>query len=141
MSTRNVELIHIRLREELDRLQLKPAAAAKAAGEPDSQGLRDVLGGRKRLSAELLAGLVATSGVDARYVLAGQRSDQGELLTSEERYLIDRYRASQQELRDAVLRVLLGGVEGASPKKIGKQVQVSVGTNHGQMAEKITNKK
>lgn len=77
MSTRKVELIHIRLKSELERLGMKPAAAAKAAGEPDSQGLRDVLGGRKRLSAELLAAL-SVAGVDVAYVLTGVRQ-QSEL--------------------------------------------------------------
>lgn len=69
-------MLHIRLKAELDRLALKPVAAAKAIGEPDSQGLRDVLGGRKRLSAELLAALAVT-GVDVAYVLTGQRQGQG----------------------------------------------------------------
>jgi len=98
-------LLHVRLKEELDRLGLKPAAAAKAVGEQDSQGLRDVLGGRKRLSAELLAALSET-GVDVAYVLTGQRADM--VLTAEERLLIERYRESPRPLRDAALRVLLG---------------------------------
>ena len=98
-------MLHVRLKEELDRLGLKPAAAAKAVGEQDSQGLRDVLGGRKRLSAELLAALSAT-GVDVAYVLTGQRADM--VLTAEERLLVERYRESPRPLRDAALRVLLG---------------------------------
>lgn len=69
-------MLHIRLKEELERLGLKPVAAAKAIGEPDSQGLRDVLGGRKRLSAELLAALAGT-GVDVAYVLTNQRQGHG----------------------------------------------------------------
>jgi hypothetical protein len=69
-------LIHVRLKEELERLGIKPAAAAKAAGEADSQGLRDVLGGRKRLSADLLAALESV-GVDVSYVLLGRRGAQG----------------------------------------------------------------
>lgn len=97
-------MIRVRLKDELDRLGLKPTAAAKAVGEPDSQGLRDVLGGRKRLSADLLAALAAT-GVDVAYVLTGHRSDMS--LTAEERVLVERYRESPKPLRDAALRVLL----------------------------------
>lgn len=98
-------MIHVRLKEELDRLGLKPAAASKAVDEPDSQGLRDVLGGRKRLSAELLAALAVT-GVDVAYVLTGHRADVS--LTAEERMLVERYRESPRPLKDAALRVLLG---------------------------------
>lgn len=64
-----------RLKEELARLGLTPASAAKAIGEKDSQGLRDVLGTRKRLSAEFLAAFGAI-GVDVAYVLTGQRQGQ-----------------------------------------------------------------
>lgn len=105
MSTGAVELIHVRLKEELDRLGLRPSAVAKAIGEPDSQGLRDVLGGRKRLSADLLAAMAAT-GIDVGYVLTGQKVAAA--LTTEERLLIERYRESPRQLRDAALRVLLG---------------------------------
>lgn len=52
----NVEEIHERLRAELEsRGYTKPVMAARAAGLENSQGLRDVLAGRKRLSTELLA--------------------------------------------------------------------------------------
>jgi len=67
-----VDLIHTRLKEEFDRLGLKAATAAKAIGDSDSQGLRDVLGGRKRLSADLLSAL-APHGVDVVYVVTGSR--------------------------------------------------------------------
>lgn len=88
MSTGIMELIHVRLRNELGRLGLKPAAAAKAVGEPDSQGLRDVLGGRKRLSAELLAALSAI-GVDVAYVLTGGRQSAGLLESAVHQAVLD----------------------------------------------------
>ena len=100
-----MDLLHVRLKEELDRLGLKPASAARAIGEPDSQGLRDVLGNRKRLSAELLAAFAAI-GVDVSYVVTGQRGESA--LSAEERLLLERYRESPKPLRDAALRVLLG---------------------------------
>ena len=65
-------MIHIRLKDEFERLGIKPASAAKAIGETDSQSLRDVLGGRKRLSADLLSSLAVT-GIDLVYVLTGSR--------------------------------------------------------------------
>ena len=87
-------MIHVRLKDELDRLGLKPAAASKAVGEPDSQGLRDVLGGRKRLSADLLAAL-AEIGCDALYILTGQRTaavPPAPPLKPDEAALLDNYR-------------------------------------------------
>jgi hypothetical protein len=101
MSTGNVELLHVRLKEELERLGLKPAEAARAAGEQDSQGLRDVLGGRKRLSAELLSGLDA-AGVDVYYVLTGQRVATATTLTAREAALVDNYRASDEDAKKAL---------------------------------------
>lgn len=132
--------MHLRLIEERERLGLNQEQMA-AAGGMKKRAYCYYESGERTPDAVFLAG-VAKFGADVEYIVTGQRGGKnGEQLSGEERYLLDRYRASPQELRDAALRVLLGGVEGASPKKIGKQVQVSVGTNHGQMAEKITNKK
>ena len=153
MSTGNVELIHVRLKGELDRLGLKPAAAAKQAGEPDSQGLRDVLGGRKRLSADLLAGL-ALAGVDAAYVVTGVRGasaindvaihqavlDAIELLSLEGK--ID-----AQQLAKAVVKLCRRSTQSADAGGMiqsnvikGGRVEMNVGINHGQVAEgNITN--
>lgn len=68
-----MEHIHIRLREELERLGLSMAEAARLIGEESSQGIRDVCSGRKRASAELVAKL-ATAEADVLYILTGQRS-------------------------------------------------------------------
>lgn len=127
-------MLHVRLKEELERLGLKPAAAAKAVGEPDSQGLRDVLGGRKRLSAELLAALSAT-GVDVAYVLTGQRADMA--LTADERMLVERYRESPRPLRDAALRVLLGADQ---PKALGATQTFHAPVSGGVAGRDIVNK-
>lgn len=62
-----------RLKAELKAGQMSQAKAARVAGLPDSQGLRDALTGRKRLSAELLASL-AHAGIDVLFVLIGRRS-------------------------------------------------------------------
>lgn len=71
-----MEKIHERLRAELEAKGLSAAQAARDAGEPDSQGLRDVLSGRKRLSAELLGALVRGTGIDGAYVLSGKTQQQ-----------------------------------------------------------------
>jgi plasmid maintenance system antidote protein VapI len=63
------------LRDELERLGLSMAEAARAIGEESSQGIRDVCSGRKRASAELVAKL-SVAGVDVLYTLTGQRSNQ-----------------------------------------------------------------
>lgn len=97
-------MLHIRLKEELDRLSLKPAAAAKAAGDADSQGLRDVIGGRKRLSADLLSALAVT-GVDVLYVLTGQRGPT--VLVAEEQVLLDGYRALDKGTKMRTLAFVL----------------------------------
>ncbi|MCW5669117.1 MAG: hypothetical protein KIT86_05610 [Hydrogenophaga sp.] len=71
MSTVDVEMLLARLRDELGRFG-SVAEASRQIGEPSPLGLRDVCNGRKRLSAELLARLAA-EGVDALYVLTGER--------------------------------------------------------------------
>ncbi len=72
MSTGDVENIHIRIRQELERLGLSLAEAARRMGEADSQGVRDVCSGRKRVTAEFLAKLVEIQG-DVLFVLTGKR--------------------------------------------------------------------
>ena len=68
-----VEEIHKRLKAELTALGFSTAEAARVAGLPDSQGLRDTLSGRKRVTADLLA-LLLPLGIDALYVLGGQHT-------------------------------------------------------------------
>lgn len=82
---------------------------------------------------------IADIGADVRYIITGKRDGPvPEAMTSDERYLLERYRGSPQPLKDAALRVLLGG---ELPSKTQKQINVAVGSNHGQMAGKIINKK
>jgi len=95
--------MHTRLKEELARLELSAAEAARIAELQDSQGLRDVLGGRKRLSAELLAVLAARCGIDAMYVLLGQRAGAGgATLAPDEEILLDNYRDSPPDAQAAI---------------------------------------
>lgn len=125
-------MLHVRLRNELERLGIKPAAAARAAGEPDSQGLRDVLGGRKRLSADLLAAIGATSGVDVLYVLTGERNAPSPVvLSSDEQELLALFRAAPLAVKATAIGGLRAGAQ-AAPPTIGKQVNVTA--NGGQAA-------
>ncbi|MGU7855422.1 hypothetical protein ACV22X_22030 [Burkholderia orbicola] len=131
-STGFVELIHVRLKEELDRLGLKPAAAAKLAGEPDSQGLRDVLGGRKRLSADLLAALTIAAGVDATYVLTGGRKEPAEMtLTPDEHELVERFRAAPLSVKGAAIGALSAGSKPPTGSKFSIDFgQATIGQNN-----------
>lgn len=75
-------------------------------GDPDAQGLRDACTGRKRVTAEMLAKAVPL-GVDAMYVLTGQRTQPVEsTLTPEERALLDNYQHSDEEARRSARLVL-----------------------------------
>lgn len=69
--------------------------------------------------AAFLAALVK-AGADVNYILTGQRDTHA--LLDDERLMLERYRACPPTLRDAALRVLLGGE--ASTKK---QTQVFKG--------------
>lgn len=61
-------------------------------------------------------------------------------ISEEEQLVLGRYRAASQAVRDDVLRILLSGID--TPPAANKiKTQINVGTNHGQTAKKITNKK
>lgn len=113
-----MEEIHERLGAELKALGLSAAQAARDAGFPDSQGLRDVLSGRKRLSAELLGSLTIRCGLDAVYVLTGERSrpmPPAAELPPRARALLDNYDAAD----DAGKRVIEGAANLAAQSTDG----------------------
>lgn len=97
--------MHARLKRELQREGLSQAEAARRAGLSDSQGLRDVLAGKKRLSAELL-GALAYAGIDALFVLVGRRSVAPVGMTEEEiedlHRLVNLFRSASNETRAAI---------------------------------------
>lgn len=128
MSSVLVEELHERIRLELKRLGLSLAAASRAIGEEDNmQNLKDVVNGRKRCPAEFV-GKLAGIGVDAVYVLTGQRqvnaycSGSSESLkvsevcaqsmnesyregfSQEERILLENFRSLSEEDRRAIRR-------------------------------------
>lgn len=102
MSSSFVEFIHIRLRDELKRLGLSMAAAARKIGEEDSQSLRDVCSGRKRASAELIAKLSMIDGLDVYYVLTGAGHVSSTVLTARESALVENYRAADDDAKKAL---------------------------------------
>lgn len=72
--------IRIRLRQEIDRSGLSLAAASRAAGEPSPQHLKDVVSGRQKCTADLLAKLISI-GVDSGYVLGNSHQSGGSSVT------------------------------------------------------------
>lgn len=114
----HVEKIHEKLKVELKRLGITAAAAARSLGLDDSQGLRDVLGGRKRITAELLADMIPL-GIDVLYILTGQRSPSIPATDPAEQVLLDSYRrcgaqAKQNLIQTAALLSAGLGSSGAT---------------------------
>lgn len=72
MSTGNGENISLRVRQELERLDLSGRKAAQLIGEKDDSRIKQVLNNRQRLSAEMLSSLVTVCGVNGQYVLTGE---------------------------------------------------------------------
>jgi hypothetical protein len=96
MSTNFEENLRIRVREELERLNLSQAEAARMMESGDYAGLRDVCNGRKRATAEFVYQL-ATTGADVAYILTGVRSGAAQTLSPREQALIDNYEHLSEE--------------------------------------------
>lgn len=132
MSTDLVELIHVRLREEIDRCGLSLAAASRAANESSPQRLKDVVAGRQKCSADLVAKLMVV-GVDALYVLGGEHaSAHPTKLAPDEELLLEGYRALEVPERKRLLAAVLVG---NAPDDIAMSSQTSntqtvYGTGH-----------
>lgn len=108
MSIVLVEYIHVRLREEITRCGVSLAAASRAAGESSPQRLKEVVSGRQKCPADLVAKLVAI-GVDAHYVLTGERGPTAPALAPDEELLLDGYRALDVAGRKRLIASLLSG--------------------------------
>ena len=100
--------IFLRLREERKRLGFSQDAFAEIGGVQKraqinyEKPLDD--GGRKPDSAYFAA--IASVGADVQYILTGVRSSAA--LAPDERLLLDKYRASSQAAKDAILGAALG---------------------------------
>lgn len=94
-----------RLKEERERLGFTQPAFAALAGTTKKSQI-DYEKNLTQPKAGYLAA-IAEAGADVQYVVTGVRS--ASVLDSEEKVLLERYRASTRALKDAALRVLLGG--------------------------------
>jgi len=94
-----------RLKEERDRLGFTQSDFA-ALGDASLRSQIDWEKGKSFPNAKFLAAIAAV-GADVQYILTGVSSSAA--LTLDEQLLLDRYRISPKELKDAALRVLLLG--------------------------------
>ena len=121
-----------RLKEERERLALSQTALGEACGVTKESQINYEKGERSP-DALYLAALLRAGG-DVLYVLTGERTAPA-LLPIEEQMLLDRYRASPRDLRDAALRVLLGGSapESKIKQKVSGTANQVVGINNGEV--------
>jgi len=94
-----------RLTEERKRLGLNQTEFGKIGGVTKTSEVNYESGERSPNVDYWQA--VAAAGADVQYILTGIRSSSA--LPSDEMLLLERYRASSQQLKDAALRVLLNG--------------------------------
>lgn len=125
-----------RLKQERDRLGLSQADCA-ARGGVQRRAQINYEQNERLPDAGYLLGL-AFAGADIQYIVTGVRSDSA--LSPDERVLLERYRASPAALRDAALRVLLGGnpsqpaVTQMAYGGVGQQVAGNVAVVHQPVA-------
>ncbi|MEW5974132.1 MAG: helix-turn-helix transcriptional regulator [Pseudomonadota bacterium] len=92
---------------------------------------------QRQLDANLLTRLWVLYGVDTLWLLTGIGTRTAEKLTADERKLLEQYRACSGEAQ-ATLRMTAEALAARVP--VGASPKIHVGENHGQVAEKITNK-
>ena len=99
-------MIGSRIREERERLALNQESFAELAGAKR----RTLVDWEKGVSSPTAFQLNALSqaGVDIQYVVIGVRSAQA--LPAKEMFLLELFMKASEELRNAALNVLLGGV-------------------------------
>lgn len=120
MSTSDTENFHIRIREELDRLDLSLAEASRRAGEKSGQRLRDVVSAKQRCPIDLLAALHGL-GMDVAYIVAGSHAVS--VANEEEAKLLGAFRRTPEVVRQVVMAALAAGVDNASPTTIVEPVE------------------
>lgn len=107
----NTSIIFDRLKETRKNMGLSQAAIAEICGVKRETWSRYESGSMSPGMEVLTA--IAVAGADVQYILTGVRSSVA--LVPDERLLLERYRTSPQELRDAALRVLLNGSQSQPP--------------------------
>lgn len=93
---------------------------------------------RGAVSTKFLQGFAKEHGLSLDYLMYGApEAKKDELvLNASERLLVERYRAAPKELRDAALRVLLGG---EPPSGGTRKIKISGGSGHQVAGGKIIN--
>lgn len=123
-----------RLKEERQRLGQNQTELASLAGTTKKSQI-EYEKGSTFPNANYLAA-IASAGADVRYIVTGER-DGPPPLRPDEQLLLDRYRISPLPLRDAALRVLLGG---EVPSSAVRNIKVSGGSGHQVAGGKIINR-
>lgn len=111
-------MIGIRLKEERVRLGFNQESFAAAAGVT-RRPYADWEAGKTSPTSVQLA-LLATTGIDVLYILTGRR--EPEPLSTEEKLLIERYRAADEATRYRILSGLLEGKPAAQAATDSNQV-------------------
>lgn len=127
-----------RLKEERERLGFNQTDFAAIGGVGRKSQFNYEDDERKADTSYLAA--IAEVGADVRYIVTGKREGPApEALSPDERELLSLFRAAPLAVKAAGIGALQGGSGKAS--KSQKQMNVSVGTNHGQVVEtgKIVN--
>jgi len=119
-----------RLREERVRTGLSQAAFAERAGTT-GRSQRNYESGERFPDSNYLEAL-ARIGVDVLYILTGRR--EAEALSTEEKLLIERYRAADEATRYRILSSLLEGKPAAQAATDSNQVTQVVTGMAGQVA-------
>lgn len=107
-------MIGARIKEERERFGMTQPQFAEAAGAAKRTLIEWEKGSTSPTAVQLSA--LMNIGVDVMYIITGARSANA--LAPEEQLLLERYRASDIALRDAALRVLLGGNQTTANAKV-----------------------
>ena len=104
-----------RLKEERQRLAMSQTQLGEAGGITKKTQMLYESGERYPDAWYLWS--ISSTGADVGYIITGARGGPvPEVLTADERYLLEQYRNSPQALKNAALRVLLGGEVQRPPK-------------------------
>lgn len=121
MSSDLVDHIHLRLKEELKRCGVTLASASRSIGESSPQRLKDVVSGRQKCPADLVARLIAV-GIDPVYVLSGVVQEPPPApLSPDETVLMGVYRAMSPSHRHEALIQMMRLQAGTKTEQVTTQ--------------------
>lgn len=102
-----------RFTEEVQRTALPVSEVARRMGESSHQRVRDVMRGKQRLPADMLA-KAALIGFDVNYILTGTPPQ----LSHKETAILNNYRAASSEGRDHLEAAYAAAAEPSKPQLI-----------------------